>query len=66
MWLNAHMHKRLEWNFFTQQFSWDIAEDYELADAELATRPPLNFSDAIIVFPGTKANENQIGRFFHS
>ena len=66
MWLNAYMHKRLQWNFFTQQFPWGIAEDYELADDELATRSPLNFSEAIIVLPGTKVNENQIGRFFHT
>ena len=64
MWLNAHMHKRLQWNFFTQQFPRDITEDYELADDESTTRPPLNFGDAIIVLLGTEANENQIGRFF--
>ena len=66
MWLNAHMHKRLQWNFFTQQFRQDIAEDYELADDESATRPPLNFGEAIIVLLGTKSNENQIGRFFQT
>jgi hypothetical protein len=64
MWLNAHMHKRLQWNFFTQQFPRDIAKDYELADEESATSLPLNFSEAIIVLPGTEANENQIGKFF--
>jgi hypothetical protein len=60
------MHKRLQWNFFTQQFPWDIAEDYELADDESATRPPLNFSEAIIVLPRTEANENQISGFFQN
>jgi len=60
------MHKRLQWNFFTQQFPQDIAEDYELADDESATRPPLNFGKAIIVLPGTEANENQIGKFFQT
>jgi len=64
MWLNAHMHKRLQSNFFTQQFPRDIAKDYELADEESATSLPLNFSEAIIVLPGTEANENQIGKFF--
>jgi len=64
MWLNAHMHKRLQWNFFTQQFPRDITEDYELAEEESVTRPPLNFGEAIIVLPGTEANKNQIGRFF--
>jgi hypothetical protein len=64
MWLNAHMHKRLQWNFFTQQFPHDFADDYELTDDELATRPPLNFGEAIIVLPGTEANENQIDKLF--
>jgi len=30
MWLNVHMHKRLRFDFFAQQFPKDIAEDYEL------------------------------------
>jgi hypothetical protein len=64
MWLNAHMHKRLQWDFFAQQFPRDIAEDYELAEDESATRSPLNYGEAIIVLPGTDSNENQIGRFF--
>jgi hypothetical protein len=66
MWLNAHMHKRLQWDFFVQQFPRDIAEDYELRDEESATRPPLNFGEAIIVLPRTEANEDQISRFFQS
>ena len=52
------MHKRLQWNFFTQQFPRDITEDHELAEDELATRSPLNFGEAVIVLPGTEANEN--------
>jgi hypothetical protein len=60
------MHKRLQWDFFAQQFPRDIAEDYELGDEESATRPPLNFGEAIIVLSGTEANEDQIGRFFQS
>jgi len=66
VWLNAHMHKCLQWNFFAQQFSRDIAEDYELAEDESATRSPLNYGEAIVVLPGTDANENQIGRFFQT
>jgi len=66
MWLNAHMHKRLQWDFFAQQFPWDIAEDYELGEDESAMRSPLNYGEAIIVLPGTNANENQIGRFFQT
>jgi len=58
MWLNTHMHKRLRFDFFAQQFPRDIAEDYELADDELATRSPLNYGEAIIVLPGTSCNEN--------
>jgi len=58
MWLNAHMHKRLQWDFFTQQFPRDIAEDYEPEDKESATRPPLNLGEAIIVLPGTEANKD--------
>ena len=60
------MHKRLQWDFFAQQFPQDIAEDYELAEDESATRSPLNFSESIIVLPGTDANENQIGRYFQA
>ena len=52
------MHKRLQWDFFAQWFPWDIAEDYELAEDESATRSPLNFGKAIIVLPGTNVNEN--------
>jgi len=58
MWLNAHMHKRLQWDFFAQQFPQDIAEDYELAEDESATHSPLNYGEAVIVLPGTDANEN--------
>jgi hypothetical protein len=58
MWLNTHMHKRLRFDFFAQQFPRDIAEDYELADDELATRSPLNYGEAVIVLPGTSSNEN--------
>jgi hypothetical protein len=58
MWLNAHMHKRLRWDFFTQLFPRDIAEDYELAEDALATRSPVNYGEAIIVLPGTDVNEN--------
>jgi len=66
MWLNVHMHKRLRFNFFAQQFPRDIAEDYLLTDDELATRPPLNYGEAAIVLPSTGCNENQIGRFFQT
>jgi hypothetical protein len=66
MWLNAHMHKRLQWDFFAQEFPREIAEDYILGDDESATRPPLNFGEAIIVLPGTESNEDQIGRFFQN
>ena len=66
MWLNAHMHKCLQWDFFAQQFPRDIAEDYELAEDESATHSPLNFGKAIIVLPRTDANENQISRFFQT
>ena len=64
MWLNVHMHKRHRWDFFAQQFPRDIAEDHQLAEDESATRSPLNYGEAIIVPPGTDANENQTGRFF--
>jgi len=66
MWHNAHMHKHLQWDFFTQQFPRDIVEDYELTEDELATRSPLNYGEAIIILPGTDANENQIDRFFQT
>ena len=66
MWLNAHMHKRLQWDFFAQQFPREIAEDHVLGDEESATRSPLNFGEAIIVLPRIEANEDQIGRFFQS
>ena len=60
------MHKRLRWDFFVQQFPRDITEDHELAEDESATRSPLNYGEAIIVLPGTDANENHIGRFFQT
>jgi len=66
LWLNAHMHKCLQWNFFTQQFPRDITKEHELAEDELTTRSPLNFGKAIIVLPRTEANENQIGKFFQT
>ena len=66
MGLNAHMHKRLQWDFFTQRFPRDISKDYKLAEDELATRLPLNFGKATMVLPGTNANENQIGRYFQT
>jgi hypothetical protein len=66
MWLNVRMHKRLRFDLFAQQFPRDIAKDYELADEESATRPPLNYGEAAIVLPGTSCNENQIGRFFQT
>jgi len=61
MWLNVHMHKRLRFDFFAQQFPRDITEDYELADDESARRSPLNYGEAITVLPRTASNENQIG-----
>jgi hypothetical protein len=66
MWLNAHMHKCLRLDFFAQQFPRDIAEDYELAEDESATRSSLNYGEAIIVLPGTVSNENQVGQFFQT
>ena len=66
MWLNVHMNKRLQFDFFAQQFPKDIAKDYELADDESATRSPLNYGEAAIVLPGTGWNENQVGRFFQT
>jgi hypothetical protein len=52
------MHKRLWFDFFAQQFPRDIAEDYELADDESATRSPLNYGEAVIVLPRSGSNEN--------
>jgi len=60
MWLNVHMHKRLRFDFFAQQFPRDIPEDYEVADDESATSSPLNYGEAVIVLPSTASNENQI------
>jgi hypothetical protein len=59
-----NMHKRLEFNLFTQRFPRDIAEDYELDEGESATRPPLNFGEAVVVLPGTGGNADQVSRFF--
>jgi len=64
MWLNVHMHKRLRFNLFAQQFPRDIAEDHEVANEESATRPPLNYGEAGIVLSGTGGNEDQVSRFF--
>jgi len=58
MWLSVHMHKRLRFDLFAQHFPRDIAEDHELADEESATRPPLNYGEAIIVLPGTGGNKD--------
>jgi len=58
------MHKRLQFDLFAQRLPRDITEDYELADEESATRPPLNYSEAAIVLPGTSGNEDQVSRFF--
>jgi len=66
MWLSLHMHKRLEFNLFTQRFPRDIAEDYELDEEESATRSPLNFGEAVIVLPGTRGNADQVSRFFQT
>jgi len=66
MWLNVHMHKRLQFDLFAQQFPRDITEDYELADKESSTRPPLNYGEAAIVLPGTGGNEDQVSRFFQT
>ena len=60
------MHKCLRFDFFAQQFPRDIAEDYELADDESATRSPLNCGEVVIVLPGTGSNENEIGWFFQT
>ena len=53
------MHKRLEFDLFAQRFPRDIAEDYERDEEESATRPPLNFGEAVIVLPGTGGNTDQ-------
>jgi hypothetical protein len=60
------MHKRLEFDLFAQHFPRDITEDYELDEEESATRPPLNFGEAIIVLPGTGGNADQVSRFFQT
>jgi len=66
MWLNLHMHKRLKFNLSAQRFPRDIAEDYELDEEESATRPPLNFGEAVIVLPGIGSNADQVSRFFQT
>jgi len=66
MWLSLNMQKRLEFNLFAQRFPRDIVEDYELDKEESATRPPLNFGEAIIVLPGTEGNADQVSRFFQT
>jgi len=60
------MHKHLEFNLFAQRFPKDIAEDYELDEQESATRPPLNFGEAVIVLPGTGGNVDQVSQFFQT
>jgi len=60
------MHKRLEFNLFAQRFPRGIAENYELDEEELATRPPLNFGEATIVLPSTGGNADQVCRFFQT
>jgi len=57
MWLSLHMHKRLEFDLFAQCFPRDIAEEHELDEEESATRPPLNYGEAVIVLPGTGGKE---------
>jgi hypothetical protein len=32
MWLNLHLHKRLDFNLFTQRFPRDIAENHVLSE----------------------------------
>jgi len=66
MWLSLHMHKRLEFDLFAQRFPRDIAEDHELDEEESATRPPLNFGEAVIALPGTGGNPDQVSRFFQT
>ena len=66
MWLSLHMHKRLEFDLFEQCFPRDIAEDHELDEEESATRPPLNYGEAVIVLPGTGGNRDQVSQFFQT
>jgi len=66
MWLSLHMHKRLEFDLFAQHFPRDIAENHELDEEELATRPPLNYGEAVIALPGTRGNGDQVNRFFQT
>jgi len=66
MWLSIHMHKRLEFNLFSERFPRDIAEDYELDEEESATHPPLNYGEVAIVLHGTGGNEDQVSRFFQT
>jgi len=66
MWLNLHLHKPLEFDLFAQRFPRDIAENHELDEEESATRPPLNFGEAVIVLPGSGGNADQVSRFFQT
>jgi len=66
MWLNLHMHKRLGFDLFAQRFPRDIAEGHELDEEESATRPPLNYGEAVIVLPSTGGNRDQVSRFFQT
>jgi hypothetical protein len=66
MWLNLHLHKRLEFNLFTQRFPRDITENHVLGEEESATRAPLNFGEAVIVLPGSGGNPDQVSRFFQT
>ena len=66
MWLNVHMHKRLQFDLFAQRFPKYITEDHELADEESTTCPPLNYGEAAIVLPGTGGNEDLVSRFFQT
>jgi len=66
MWLSLHIHKRLGFDLFAQRFHRDIAEDHELDEEESATRPPLNYGEAVIVLPGTRGNGDQVSRFFQT
>jgi len=66
MWLNLHLHKRLEFDLFAQRFPRDIAENYVLDEEESATRPPLNFGEVVIVLPGSGSNADQVSRFFQT
>jgi len=60
------MHKCLEFDLFAQRFPRDITEDYELDEEESATRPPLNFGEAVIVLPDTGGIADQVSRFFQT